>query len=113
MTTEANLADIHKKSRHNRSLLAKSMICGCFYCCNEFPFAQIAKWTDDDATAICPYCGIDAVLGFDFPVADRALLREMHDRWFNTARPLTADEWTKAVERNAWPPRLVRPRGRK
>jgi hypothetical protein len=113
MTTKAELTALNKKSRGNRSSLEKATICGCFHCFKEFPFGRIAEWIDDDQTALCPYCGVDAVLGFAFPTADQELLHEMHDRWFKPSIPLTPDEWKYAVEGDIWPPARVRPIPRK
>ena len=107
MTAQADLKKMHGKSRRNRSALAKSGICGCFYCFNEYPFARITEWTDDGKTAICPHCGVDAVIGFDEPAADRELLRRMHERWFERSIHLTPEEWAQAVEKNAWPRRIL------
>jgi hypothetical protein len=104
---------LHQKSRRNRPLLEDAMVCACFHCLNEYPFERIIKWTDEDQTAICPYCGVDAVLGFSSQHADRELLREMHDRWFKTSIRLTPDEWKDALERNAWRPAPTRPPDRK
>ena len=56
----------------------------CFYCFTEFSPATISEWTDGDPigqTAICPNCGIDAVVGFNGPV-DAAWLTEAHSRGF-------------------------------
>jgi hypothetical protein len=64
---QASLEHLHKRSRRNRSRLAKSSICSCFYCFKEFRFEQIKKWIDDLGTAICPRRGTDTVLGFDVP----------------------------------------------
>jgi hypothetical protein len=113
MATKAALTALHKKSRSNRSLLAPSTICGCFSCFNQFAFERITEWIDDDETALCPYCGVDAVLGFAFPTADQGLLHEMHDRWFKPSVRLTPDEWKDAVEKDVWPPARVRPVARK
>ena len=102
MAAEARLVKQHNKSRRNRSSLAASAICACFYCFKEYPFAQITEWTDGGETAICPRCGVDAVLGFAVPAADQALLRKMHGRWFKTAKRLTPEEWKTATETNNW-----------
>ena len=95
-----------ERSRNNRSSLQKASICGCFYCLAEFPFEQIAEWIDADRTALCPQCGVDAVLGFDTPAADQELLHAMHDYWFKPSISLTPDEWKDAVEKNRWPKRV-------
>lgn len=100
MKAKADLNRLHKKSRHNRSFLSESTVCGCFYCFKEFPFAQIKSWIDDNKTALCPYCGIDAVLGFDSILADQQLLQEMHEHWFKSSIRLRSDEWDNALRAN-------------
>jgi len=77
-----DLEKLHDGCFRNRSSLGKAANCGCFYCCKEFRFAEIAEWVDGGETALCPYCGIDAVLPFNTPAADPELLRAMHARWF-------------------------------
>ena len=71
----------HAKS--HRAELAASTHCGCYFCFNKFAFTTIARWTDADQTALCPRCGIDAVLGdaSGFPIEER-FLRRMHTQWF-------------------------------
>ena len=113
MAIKLNLTVLHRKSNRNRSSLGNSAICGCFHCFKQFPFDKIAAWIDDDATALCPYCGVDAVLGFGSATADQELLHEMHDRWFKSAMRPTPAEWEEVVERNVWPPAGVRPPSRK
>jgi hypothetical protein len=102
--TATSLNKLHRKSRRNRSALAKSTICACFYCLNEYPFQRISEWSDREETAICPCCGVDAVVGFDTPNADQQLLRKMHERWFERAKELTQEEWEKALDSDAWTP---------
>jgi hypothetical protein len=67
---------------HNRTALPEAKICGCFYCLKQFRADQITEWVDSDETALCPFCGIDSVLGFETDAADEELLRRMHNRWF-------------------------------
>ena len=93
----------HEKSRRNRSSLAKSVVCACFHCFNEYPFEQIAEWIDNGKTALCPRCGVDAVIGFDSPVADRGLLRRLHESRFEHSKRLTPEEWETAIAKDAWP----------
>ena len=87
MTEEDHLAPFQKKSIHNRSALFTAKICGCYYCLGEFEAGQVTEWVDDNDTALCPRCGIDAVLDFDTKPADKELLLKMHDRWFGNSRP--------------------------
>jgi hypothetical protein len=54
---------------------------------STFPPSDIREWIDGGETAICPNCGIDAVLGSKSgcPVGDGKFLRSMHDFWFKPA----------------------------
>ena len=56
----------------NMDALKKDKVCGCFYCLRIFSPEEINKWliSKDDSnkcdqygTAVCPYCGIDSVIG--------------------------------------------------
>jgi hypothetical protein len=75
-------------TQHSAELLA-SDVCGCFHCLGIFPPMFITHWVDKDEdgvgqTALCPHCGMDAVLGSasGFTITD-ALLQEMHGHWFS------------------------------
>ncbi len=90
MVHEAEL--LHSQSTGHRAAIERSTICGCFHCQERFHPAEISSWVDSPAvgrgaagqTALCPRCGVDAVL----PERNRvypmgvALLRFMHRRWF-------------------------------
>jgi hypothetical protein len=82
MTDEMRLKALHKTSMHNRKSLSEAAVCGCFYCLRDFGFDQITRWVDNDDTALCPFCEIDSVLGFDTTSADATLLRQMREYWF-------------------------------
>jgi hypothetical protein len=73
----------HKHCSLHRDELGKSEQCGCFYCMAIFLASEIVEWIDDDQTAICPHCGIDAVIGSasGYPVSTEFLDR-MYSRWF-------------------------------
>jgi hypothetical protein len=89
----ADLESIHKYSMRHRALLERSERAGCFYCEVIFAPAEITEWvdgsqvetgnTDDGVTALCPHCGIDAVLPSAAPIPlDAGMLREMHYHFF-------------------------------
>ena len=89
----ADLESIHRFCTSNRELLARSERAGCFYCGQMFAPSEICDWvdgaqavsgdTDDGITALCPKCGIDAVLPSAAPLAlDDVMLSEMHHHWF-------------------------------
>ncbi|MDT3381149.1 hypothetical protein RNI52_27735 [Labrys neptuniae] len=75
----------HRQTTNHRQELEKSASCGCFYCCQTFTVAKIEEWIDDEeGTALCPYCGIDSLIGSasGYPVNDREFLQAMHKLWF-------------------------------
>ena len=79
----------HEFSSNHRPELEKDRICGCFYCCRVFSPVEIREWLVDDnpldrrGTAVCPYCGVDAVIGESsgYPITEQ-FLKAMHEEWF-------------------------------
>ena len=73
----------HKCSIHHRLQIEASKLCGCFSCLSTFPPGKIEEWTDAVDTALCPKCGIDAVIGdaSGFPIT-KEFLSEMCQAWF-------------------------------
>jgi hypothetical protein len=77
----------HDASSAHRREVTESETCGCFYCTSVFPPARIDEWVDDvngeGQTALCPVCGIDAVIGdrSGFPIT-RDFLERMKRHWF-------------------------------
>ena len=73
-------------SNHRREIEASTRA-GCFYCLAVFPARQVRTWVDGGETAICPRCGVDAVLGDKLPGAVKpGFLEKMRTRWFADAR---------------------------
>jgi len=63
-----DIREAHRHSANHRSEIENSSSCGCFYCRAIFCPERIAEWVDEDntgmgQTALCPYCGIDSVIG--------------------------------------------------
>lgn len=78
----------HRHSENHRTEVLASWRCGCFHCTRTFEPEAIAEWVDagaDDVgqTALCPRCGIDAVLGSasGLPLT-QDFLATMRRRWF-------------------------------
>lgn len=69
-------------SRH-RAALEASAKCACFFCFRAFAASEIKAWIDAETTALCPRCGVDAVLG-DASCASISdgFLRKMHQHYF-------------------------------
>nr|WP_221231053.1 cytoplasmic protein [Sphingobium subterraneum] len=74
--------------------MLNSSKCGCFYCFKIYESSEIENWVEetqgnfasasDPFTALCPKCGIDAVIGTasGYPVDDVTFLQNMHTKWF-------------------------------
>ena len=72
-----------KFAMHNRKDLENSSICGCFHCLALFNPKQIKEWTDEDNTAVCPFCSIDAVLAETCGIhLDTIVLNKLNTYWF-------------------------------
>ena len=81
--------EAHKYCCNNMNQLKNDKICGCFYCLKVFSPQEIENWliADNDAdkfgTALCPYCGIDTILGESsgYPITEE-FLKKMNKHWF-------------------------------
>ena len=88
MSAERDIIETHDECSSNRDALSQAERCGCFCCCAEFEPGAITEWVDpasDDmqagTTALCPECGIDAVIPLR-PGIDADFLKRMKARWF-------------------------------
>ena len=79
----------HQFSNNHMARLKQDRVCGCFYCCKVYAPSEIEEWLIDDnpcdreGTAICPHCGVDAVIGESsgYPITE-AFLKKMNSYWF-------------------------------
>jgi hypothetical protein len=90
------LVEAHRHCASHRQEVLASEQCGCFSCQAVFQPDEISEWIEetggelakrpDPWTAICPTCGLDAVVGSasGFPVADQKFLKAMNARWFGS-----------------------------
>lgn len=76
--------EAHKFSINNREELQKDKKCGCFYCLKIFDPKEIVFWIEDTSgTAVCPYCGIDSVIGeYSGCPITKEFLTKMQKYWF-------------------------------
>ncbi len=74
----------HRHCVNNRRELEASALCGCFYCTETYSPTEVMEWVDRSDTALCPRCGIDAVLGdrTALPVDNPEFLKAMRRQWF-------------------------------
>ena len=86
-----DVMDAHRYCSNNKPELGKGEKCGCFYCMRIFNSIEIEDWiineendTDKFGTAICPYCGIDSVIGESsgYDITED-FLNKMHQQWFH------------------------------
>ena len=83
MISALSLTKAHTRSRQHRAEVLSSDACACFHCLAHFTPREITEWIDAEQTALCPKCGIDAILYAtpDLALTD-AFLRQMQRRWF-------------------------------
>jgi hypothetical protein len=83
---DSRLEKAHLASSNHEAEIAASEWCGCFYCRRIFRPVEIREWIEEfggGKTALCPKCGIDAVLGCasGFPISPE-FLSDMKYYWF-------------------------------
>ena len=80
---ESDYITAHEYCMFNRRLIEHDKRCGCFHCLKVFDTKEL-EWVDFDLTALCPYCGIDAVIGESagYPLIEE-FLEKMRDYWFS------------------------------
>lgn len=73
----------HRHSMNHKKMLRNMQKCGCFYCLKIFSSQMITRWIDNGNTALCPFCGIDSVIGESSGVPiTKEFLRKMSEEWF-------------------------------
>jgi hypothetical protein len=88
-------------SHYNRDHLQMGTASGCFHCQAVFLTDEISQWIDNNRTALCPRCGIDAV---STGVTGSEALRVLHDQAFGRSTRPTEAEWDAA---SPAPPRVA------
>lgn len=75
----------HEGCMNNKPALMKDRIYGCFSCLRVFNTSQIKHWIpDEQGTAMCPYCHVDAVIGESTGVPmTYEFMKEMNRYWCN------------------------------
>lgn len=81
MKKDPKLLALHARASNNEIEILKSKTCSCFFCRQTYSARLVNDWINDarGVTAICPECGMDAVIGDAGGEAmDKALLKEMN-----------------------------------
>ena len=87
--SKQDIIGAHKYSNNHRKELEHDKVCGCFCCIKIFKPSEIKIFLEADndcdreGTAICPYCGIDSVIGESsgYPIT-KEFLTAMNEYWF-------------------------------
>ena len=82
---------IHRHCGWHEEEVKNSKLCGCFSCSKIFPSEEITEWIDEPEdcprgagkTAVCPNCGIDAVLpeSSDYKLSQE-FIKDMNKKFF-------------------------------
>ena len=51
-----------KYATYNRRYIIKSELCSCVSCLKTYKSTKVVEYVDNNSTALCPICGIDAVV---------------------------------------------------
>lgn len=91
--SSATLEALHDLSEDNRDAVKGARACGCFHCLATFDASAVVDWMpgrdQEQATAICPQCGVDSVIpARDGEPVDMDLLRSMRAYWFDRGTPI-------------------------
>lgn len=83
---DLRLMRLHMNTVGNGARVRAANLCGCFHCRESFPSAEVTRFVPEQGggeTALCPRCGVDAVLtNLDGEPLTGVLLEEMHERFF-------------------------------
>lgn len=90
--------ELNSQSAYNRRLVEEAFECGCFYCGSRFAGSEVTEWLKEDDgedTALCPYCGVDAVIvGTTRQPLSTLILSVLYEYWFREERDKKAKNYT-------------------
>lgn len=73
---------LHAESKNHRKAVMSASRVACFCCLRRFEPTAIREWCDDDQTAVCPCCYVDAVIPRGPIDLDQETLEHMERYWF-------------------------------
>ena len=77
------LEKLHTYSANNKRTIALASKCYCFHCLAVLEPEAITDYLADEQTAICPKCGVDAILPDSIEeTIDENIIAEMNAYWF-------------------------------
>lgn len=77
------LNKLHAYCTNNKELIEKSNKCYCFYCKKHMNSNEIIRYLEIEDTALCPHCGVDAVIPdcIDEEINEE-VIEDMNNYWF-------------------------------
>jgi len=81
---DKDLRALHLHSSNHKKEILASKVCGCFSCRKIFKPKNVIIWLKDgEGTALCPFCGVDAVIGdaSGYPI-NNDVLEKMYKKYF-------------------------------
>lgn len=80
------LTALNRQTAYNRAQVERASRCGCFHCGGMFAGMSVLSWLpepDGPDTALCPYCGADAIVtGSAGARPTTAMLAQLYRRWY-------------------------------
>ena len=110
--TQEALEEAKRHSFDNETEILRSKEAGCFFCRQIFDARLIQNWIDEKGVtkAICPECGMDAVVGDAEVPLSHALLKEMNEAFYGNdyiaSHPDAARAYCLRVEGGQVPPKV-------
>ena len=81
--TKEEMKGIHSHTLRNRKEIEASDNCVCISCRETFNASEVEDYIDEGETALCPKCGIDAVIGDCTGISmDKETLNELNKEFF-------------------------------
>jgi hypothetical protein len=78
--------------------MTAGVACRCFHFRRAFSAGRIDQMIDDGETALCPNCGVDAMVSSQADRLSNALIRQLHAGDFAMpSRKYTGGEWRNAL----------------
>ena len=94
------LQQAYGHSRLNRRFMRRGVACRCFHCLSAFSADLIEGWADEGDTALCPNCGIDAVLSNRADALSDALVQQLQTIYFSgPSNKFSVQGWRAALIR--------------
>lgn len=80
--TDSSVNNFPKIAIRNRQEIEQSQNCGCYNCIKIFSVNEVVKWTDQNRTALCPFCSVDSLIPDSVVSLNEEILTKAQKYWF-------------------------------